>query len=354
LRRYRRDCCVAQTTEADVSRLYEKMRWALGALALSTLLVGGCATESTAASTCRVHAECQSGICLDDGSCAPTSDAATDAGQQPDYGNGTAADGKASANDGGKTFNDGSGSSQVDAGPSFVCKPDHNNAIERDEVAFAPGVAGTFRVALGTTFKSEGVKQTDGTRVWDLAGKLAGDADVTIKTESVGGRWFSTTFPKATYAARLTTSSDLLGVFRATDAELQLLGVVSPDDGLFATRLTYDPPIPVMKFPLTPDANWTVKSTVSGKAQGVIALYTETYASNVDARGAVKTPFGNFPVLRINTHLLRTVGLLNTDVRSHFFVAECYGTVATIRSVDGTKNAEFSSAAEIRRWAPAP
>ncbi len=332
--------------------LFQALRHAglLKLVVVAALSGGGCSSSVPAAATCKLHAECLSGECRADGTCAPVTNEAADAGTKPDN---ASSDSQGGTDSGTSAATDSAAVADSES-QAFVCTPDHNNAIERDEVAFAVGVEANFRVAVSAAFDSAGLKKSDGTRVWDLNTKLSGDLDATIKTEPVVGRWFTDQFPKATYAARLTMSSDLLGVFRATDAQLQLLGVVSPSDGLFATRLTYEPAVVVMEFPLTPDASWSTEATVSGKAQGVGVLYNETFASEVDAHGALLTPFGNFPVLRVNTRLVRTVGLLKTDVRSHFFVAECYGTVATIRSEEGTKTPEFKTAAEIRRWAPTP
>ncbi|MEO7094268.1 MAG: hypothetical protein ABI175_13515, partial [Polyangiales bacterium] len=82
------------------------------------------------------------------------------------------------------------------------------------------------------------------------------------------------------------------------------------------------------------------------------AFYTESYDVKVDAKGKVVTPFGEFSVLRLRTVLTRTVGALPTVTRTYGFVAECFGTVATITSNSNEASAEFTTAAEIRRLAP--
>ena len=50
------------------------------------------------------------------------------------------------------------------------------------------------------------------------------------------GTWWASTFPTATYAAPLSASSDLLGVFHVDAAAVTLLGVVSPDGGQLPHR----------------------------------------------------------------------------------------------------------------------
>jgi len=57
-------------------------------------------------------------------------------------------------------------------------------------------------------------------------------------------------------------------------------------------------------------------------------------------------------VIRVSTGLDRTVGLLVTKTRSHAFVSECFGTVATVVSAPGETATEFVSATEIRRLSP--
>ena len=91
---------------------------------------------------------------------------------------------------------------------------------------------------------------------------------------------------------------------------------------------------------------------MTGFAQGVLANYTEKYSYQVDAHGTLKTPFGDFPVLRTRVVLTRTLGLLTTVVRTYLFTTECFGTVASIVSKDNEQKAEFTSAAEVQRLSP--
>ena len=47
--------------------------------------------------------------------------------------------------------------------------------------------------------------------------------------------------------------------------------------------------------------------------------------------------------------LTRDVGVLRTTTRQFLFVAECFGTVATVISQENETEIEFSRAAELRR-----
>jgi hypothetical protein len=185
-----------------------------------------------------------------------------------------------------------------------------------------------------------------------LALALPGDASEPLETLPVAGTWFAADFASATYAAKLSSSSDLLGVFQLTPDALLLLGVVSPENGLFKTNVKYSPAVKVLSFPFGQDDTWSTASTVSGLYEGVASVYYETWASRVDVRGELRTPLGAFPVLRVHTTVDRLVGALFTRTRSHAFVSECFGTVATVSSNAGEMQVDFGSAAEVRRLAP--
>ena len=104
---------------------------------------------------------------------------------------------------------------------------------------------------------------------------------------------------------------------------------------------------------MTAGDTWSSTSSVSGTAQGAITAYTEKYASRVDQIGTMKTPYGTFPVVRVATDLARTSGVVTlASSRTFAWLAECFGTIATVTSQNAETAAEFTSAAEARRLAP--
>jgi hypothetical protein len=295
-------------------------RLALPFLLLCSIWVG-CDGGSGAA--CEAHAECTSGFCKADGTCGP---APADGGAD--------ADGAADA-------------------PSSACAPDHDGVITLAELPLVAGRSATFRIATNAAWSTAGQANPDGSRRWDLSASLAGDADHAIALASPVGTWWQDKFPGATYAAPLVSTSSLIGVFAVDATGVTLLGVVSPDAGAYRTELAYDPPARILAVPVTAGATWMTTSTVSGVAQGVIAVYTERYASHIDQVGTMMTPYGEFPVLRVATDLTRTSGLATLlTKRSFAWVAECFGTVATVQSQDFETSAELTSGAEVRRLAP--
>jgi hypothetical protein len=281
------------------------------------------ACGSPSGETCTLDSDCASGFCKADGTCGP---APVDAPPQSD--------------------------GAVD-GMMGLCNPNHDGMITLAELPFMAGRMGTFRVTTDVTWDTAGVSGSNGSRAWDLSGALAGDADRVMMLGAPTAQWWSATYPTATYATELSIESDLKGVFKVTGAESTLLAVVSPAGGTYKTQLDYDPPAQILKLPLTAGATWTSTSTVSGYAQGVVAAYTEKYESRVDQVGTMKTPYGEFPVLRIATDLTRTSGFTTLLTKRTFsWVAECFGPVATAASQDFATGAEFTDNAEIRRLAP--
>jgi hypothetical protein len=280
----------------------------------------GCGGSS--GDSCALDSDCASGFCKADGTCGPAPvDAAPDDGA-------------------------------ID-GTTALCNPNHDGSITLAELPFIAGRMGTFRITTDAAWNTAGVSSTNGSRAWDLSVTLGGDADRVMKLGAPSSQWWTPTFPAATYATELSVEADLRGVFKTASGAVTLLGVVSPDGGTYKTELEYDPPAQIMTLPLTAGATWTSTSTVSGFAQGVIVAYTEKYESRVDQVGTMKTPYGEFPVLRIATDLTRTSGITTLLTKRTFsWVAECFGPVANASGQDFATGSELTDLAEIRRLAP--
>jgi hypothetical protein len=308
--------------------------------ALLVAVLAACATDSTR--ECRIGADCASGVCGADGQCiAPGDVPGVDAA-------GTDANPGTDAN---LPPNDGGGDSALPG-----CTPNKDGTITRDEVPIAAGLHATYKIATDADISTAGTPGSGGRRVWDFTAALANDAAVIVETQPLKGKWYETKYAGATYASKLSQSSDLIGIFETSPGALLLRGVVSPTDTASTlTQLTNTPAVSVLKFPLTMGATWTTATKVSGTASGValFGTYDESYVSKVDAVGDLKTPLGTFDVQRVQVVLTRTIGILPaTTIRTYAFVTECYGTIATITSSDNETNAEFTHAAEIRRIAP--
>lgn len=329
----------------------------LGSVTVAFAAIAACSDD--ASRTCRVGADCTSGVCNTDGTCGSAADAGADSG--------------ASGTDGGRI------STNLDAGPlsnddggglkGVGCEPNNDGTITRDEVPIQAGLHGVFRFAENVEISTAGVTNSDGTRTWDYSNVLVGDANVLIETFPLDGTWYGPEFPGATYSTQLSKSPNLLAVFEYDEQQgsLALRGEVSTNNDQYKTDLTNDPPVEVLKFPLTKGASWTTTTNVSGTAPNPFAptqpsipfAYTDQYDNEVDATGTLISPLGSFNVMRVKIVLTRTFAP-TTDggsptvivFRQFAFVTECYGNVASISSNAYEPNEEFTNAAEIRRIAP--
>ncbi|MGM0557664.1 MAG: hypothetical protein ACQEVA_14870 [Myxococcota bacterium] len=255
-------------------------------------------------------------------------------------------DGDADDTGDGEGADAGDATDDGDAGSS-TCVPERDGKITRDEVILEAGLSAKFETATDVTVDTAGEEQSDGTHVWDLTGPYNGDKTTLVTLMSLDGKWYKPEFPDATYASQLADGEDEVGVFRATDTALYLQGIVTPNE---STELHYDPPAKLLDFPLEVGASWTTDATVSGTyLWNPWTSVSEDYQSQVDARGTLKTPYGELPVVRIQTVLDRTVGFSTTTVRTFSFVSECFGTVATITSKDNEDQVEFTEASSVRR-----
>lgn len=331
------------------------LRFLLPASAVASLVAFAC-TDNGDARACRVGSDCASGICGDNGECVGV-DATKPAGDGGLEGN--------TITDGGPELVD---ATLIDAALPG-CVPNNDGVITRAEVPLQAGLRATYKVATNPPEVSTtaGVPIDGGTRrLWDFAGSYGSDQSVIVETLPLAGKWYGPKFVGATYATRLTQSSDLLGVFEVAQGGITLRGVVSPTDGDKRTELTYTPPPSVLQFPLQMGATWKTDASISGVApvpgyptlasQSVDGNANETYEAKADAAGTLKTPFGSFEVIRVSTVLTRKLSWLGwpvstTTVRSYAWVTECFGTVANATSQDNETDAEFRPA-ELRRLAP--
>ena len=293
------------------------------ALGLLTAAAGSAACSDNAAGTCSADDDCESKFCRADGTCGPTGGDAAPGTDTP---------------------------LGIDAPAG--CAPNGDDSIAANEYPIRPGASARFRTAQDATIDSTGTALPNNKRRWDLTGSLAGDTDGDLASIVPQGTWWASKFPTATYAARLSAKSDLLGVFAASATSVTLLGIVSPTDGTSRTEIKYAPEVVVLQFPVLAGRQWTTTAQASGVISGITSFYSETYATLVDASGTVATPYGEFPALRTKTEFSQTVGLLTTKRRTFGFIAECFGSVATMVSKDNPAAGELTSVAELRRLIP--
>jgi len=321
---------------------------------LLLLSVSACGSQTPA---CRINADCASGLCNPNGSCALHSGGDSGAGDQ------------------GTPIDTDDGRSPGDA--TVMCRPNNDQVISRDELVFPIGYPVKFRVASGDVPVQTAGVVTDGTTVWDLSGTLPNDHDYMAENVALGGLWFGADFTGATFASRTSDvapydggPTDLMTIAEITDSAMLLRGVASPvetdPDGVPNTEITYDPPATAMALPLTLGASWTSDANATGhmayESYGIwyrVPTMLDTYLGTihldvkVDGIGRLVTPYGTFPsVMRVSTTATQSLmGVPMSIVRSKAFVTDCFDTVATVRSQANETNDEFASAAEVWRLA---
>lgn len=238
-------------------------------------------------------------------------------------------------------------------GGAVTCRPNLDGVVSRDEVVFAPGVEVRYRTNPAGTAAPVDTRGADlggGRRRWDFS-SAAGDR-VSLSLQRVEGAWFAGRFPEAQYAARLDPRAAPLGVYRAGEGSVDLLGVAGArmTDG---TLVRYETAVPVLRFPLRVGATWTAETRTLPDAtvDNLPVASRDRYVVTVDGRGEVRTPAITFTdALRVRVEVTQNFPS-GTGIRriQYLWVSECYGEVARITSRDGEVDPDFTMAAEYRR-----
>ena len=307
---------------------------------VSLLLTCSLAACGSGDIACRVDSECTGGGVCSIGRCVPLADAPDlsvrtdrDLGPRGDMAQPAAPDGFSQ--------------------DAFVagCNFNNDGVIQRAEMPAMAGLGGFFDANQSGSTVPVNLNKTGDT--WDFSAVGAGDAKVFDGLTSPTGTWWASSFPDASYAQLTDADNDLLGVYKIDDSHLYLLGVVSRAQSMYTTtKLSYSPPIEVIRFPLSTTSAWTSTSSVTGTAAGYPFYATETWKMKVDDSGKAKTPAATFPSLRLRvdyTQLADSVYTTNQVV--YLWLTECYGTVVRIKSATGVTSADFTSAVEYRRMA---
>lgn len=238
-----------------------------------------------------------------------------------------------------------------DGGGTVVCRGNRDGTIARNEVVFVPGVEVRYRINPPNTLARVSPRGADvgGVRTWDFTDGSGDLATLTLSTSA--GQWWLPRFPTAQYASRLDPRSPNLGVYRAGETSVELLGLVGPTESTM-TVVPYEPGVAVLRFPLSLGMTWTAESTTSNaQVEGTPVASRDRYSFNVDARGTVRLPDLTFTdALRVRIELTQQFPA-GPGVRKiqYLWMVECYGEVARMTSQDGEVDPDFTMAAEFRR-----
>lgn len=232
------------------------------------------------------------------------------------------------------------------------CTGDRDGVVTRAEINFLVGATVLYAVNdEGTSVEPVDTEGSivEGTRRWDYSAARTSDRRVLDEVMSPQGRWWSSRYPDATYAALIDRTNNILGVYRASPTALELLGTVSVAAN--ATDLRMTPPVLVLRFPLRVGDTWTQSVTGAGLYNFTALTNVTNYVTRVDAQGEVWTAAGRFPALRVRTDIDQAIPLtvLRRTRRTYTFLSECWGVVARVASVDNESAEAFRRASEYRR-----
>ncbi len=236
------------------------------------------------------------------------------------------------------------------------CLPNLDGKIDSAELGVAFNVPIHYLVSppgVERTVDLAGKKSEAGLS-WDLSVDYADDAAIVVAAADAQKRWYGKSFPAGAFATPLDPAGTTENVGRLDDKALWLLGVASaqenPKEG--KTLLVYQPPIQVVQFPIQPGQSFvSTGSIANGTLRGLPYAGKDVYEVSVDASGEVVLPALTFTqALRVETHVTvqPAVGMATSRRQVSFFF-ECFGEVARAVSRAGESQANFSTAAELRR-----
>ena len=243
-------------------------------------------------------------------------------------------------------------------GEEETCIPNHDGLIERSEYPVEIGIKATYLLSQNTTIDLIGTTGNNNEPYWDLSQQgNSSDQHVTVHLQPIEDFWFVGDFLDGEYVNVISYGKEIYGIFSLHNDGLYLHGMASFQSASFETgwketKLTYDPPVPLLSFPMQQNSTWQTITTVTGFLDGVWTYYDELYESTVDNKGVLNTPMGEFPVLRINTKITRNIGWFEYVNRNVTFMSECAGSVTTIQSQLDETEINFTSAQEMLRIVP--
>jgi hypothetical protein len=242
-------------------------------------------------------------------------------------------------------------------GDALSCIPNLDGRIEASELRVAYGTAVAYDVSPAggkRTVDLVGQEASNGGTLWDFSADYAVDRTAMLTANALSSQWFASSFPGGQFVSPIDVDGALEGVYRADDAGIYLLGVASakeaPPQG--QTLLVYTTPITIDKLPLVVGASWVSKGqVVMGTLQGQPYSGQDVYEVSDDALGSVALHdfiFEGVHRVRTKVTISPSAGA-STSQWQVGFVFECFGEVVRATSLPGEQNANFTTAAEVRR-----
>ncbi len=200
-------------------------------------------------------------------------------------------------------------------------------------------------------------------QVWDFTGiEIVDGFQSTNEFLAPSETPFAEEFPEANLAQRVSATIEGEGIFvshlygEVTTSEYIQLGtafrITEPFD---TTQITKDRDT-LSIFPMTYERAWTEVDIDTFQFGPLLNIIEDSTVNTVDAWGRVSLPMGNFECLRLREEsYTKTVSqisgislppIFNSSI-SYTWISEDFSTVASMTSLDGETNFEFTEVASI-------
>ena len=224
------------------------------------------------------------------------------------------------------------------------CVPNRDGAITAAEVPIALGAALPYYVGENRT-----IDQVLHDGVWRFSEENPDDDIIELGPAALRMQWYASSFPSGQFV--VDAGGGLDGIYHQDDQALWLDGVASQAETP-RTLVVYQPPMAVLRFPITSGDAFTTSVAIAATINGLPFNGTDELTVVVRAAGRLDLPYVRFsPALEVQTHVIRRAGTTTTSRRTTLFLFECFGEVARAESRMDEPNPDFTSAAYLRRFA---
>jgi hypothetical protein len=231
--------------------------------------------------------------------------------------------------------------------PLPTCVPNRDGAIVADELPVPLGLTSAYYETSNARVDLAGANDR-----WDFSTEGAGDVIAALGPEAIGAQWYASQFPASQFV--VAAGAGLAGVYHQDAQALWLDGTVSVAESP-KTLVRYADPIPLLRFPVVDgDAYETTAQIPDGVVSNLPFVGTDRVEVEVTGSGRVDVPYVRFsPALRVRTRAVRTPSSGSPVVtrRTTIFLFECFGEVVHAESAIDEPDADFTTAAYLRRFA---
>jgi len=238
----------------------------------------------------------------------------------------------------------------VNLTPSAACVPNRDGVITADELPIALGATLTYYAGSNRT-----VNLVAQNGVYDLSMENAADTVVAVGPVALGPQWYAADFPTGQFV--VDAGGGLDGIYHQDATALWLDGTASQQEMPTAnqTLVHYADSIALLRFPLQDGETYsTTAMLVDTTVDGLPLQGTDKVDVDVAEGAELDVPYVQFsPILRVRTNVTRTpsTGTPVVNKRTTLFMFECFGEVARAESNADEPNADFTTAAYLRRFA---